>query len=244
MMPIIEYGHTQINYLVRHSKRRQTLEIAVDPDDGVIVTCPTNTPDRQIERELLKRASWILQKLSKMNEIARKPPEREYISGESYYYLGRSYRLKVIRSKAIYPYSIKLVNGRFLVKIPPNSSDTSYELLIPDALRWWYVKHAEAKLPERVDLYASKMGLFPSGIVIKDQMKRWGSCTKDGIINLNWKIVMAPISIIDYVIVHELSHLEEPNHSKQFWNRVRSILPDYMQRKEWLRINGSTLTIS
>jgi predicted metal-dependent hydrolase len=87
------------------------------------------------------------------------------------------------------------------------------------------------------------MDLKPSGAVVKEQKLRWGSCTSMGIINLNWRLFLAPMRIIDYVIVHELAHLRYHNHSKDFWNLVRSIIPDYEERKEWLRVNGPTLII-
>lgn len=87
------------------------------------------------------------------------------------------------------------------------------------------------------------MGVTLNDVQLKEQRMRWGSCTSEGNIYLNWRIIMSPMSIIDYVLVHELAHLRYMNHSNDYWNFVRSILPDYEQRKDWLRVNGPTLTL-
>lgn len=107
----------------------------------------------------------------------------------------------------------------------------------------WYIHHGHKKVEERLDIYCPKMEVQPSNIVIKEQHKRWGSCTKEGAIYLNWQIMMAPMPVVDYVLVHELAHLKHMDHSTEYWRFVRSILPDYEQRKEWLRINGPTLNL-
>ena len=209
----------------------------------MIITCPSDITDGKIERIVLKKAPWILQKLKRMEDTIAKPPEREYVSGETYYYLGRGYRLKIFEDESVHPYEVKLRNGRFRVRIPPINSEQPREILVPSALRWWFHKKAEKRLEERVEFYTSKVGAEPAGLVVKNQMKRWGTCTKDDIIYLNWRIIMAPLSIVDYVVVHELVHLSMKDHSTEFWSKLRSILPDYERRKEWLRINGPTLQI-
>ena len=94
---------------------------------------------------------------------------------------------------------------------------------------------------ERVELYSPRAGNEPPGVIAKNQLKRWGSCTKDGNLNLNWKIIMAPMSVVDYVVDHELVHLGVQDHSREFWQKMRVVLPDYERRKEWLRIHGPTL---
>jgi len=209
----------------------------------VIITCPADISEDKIERIVLKKAPWILQKLKRVGETTAKPPEREYVSGETYYYLGRGYRLKVIEDASIHPYEVKLRNGRFQVRIPPISSEYPREILVPSALRWWFQKKAEKRLEERVERFSSKIGVEPAGLVVKNQMKRWGTCTKENLLYLNWKIIMAPMSIVDYIVVHELVHLNTKDHSPDFWLKIRAILPDYERRKEWLRINGPTLEL-
>ena len=104
-------------------------------------------------------------------------------------------------------------------------------------------RSAEKRLNERVSAYTSKVSVEPKAVVVKNQMKRWGSCTSEGTLYLNWRIIMAPMSVVDYVIVHELTHMQTPDHSSAFWKDVSKVLPDYERRKEWLRVNGPTLQI-
>lgn len=209
----------------------------------MIITCPSDVPDEKIERIVLKKGPWILQKLKRMDDTIAKPPEREYVSGETYYYLGRGYRLKVFEDESVHPFKVKLRNGRFRVRIPPITSEQPREILVPSALRWWFQKKAQQRLRERIEFYSSRVGTEPAGLVVKNQMKRWGTCTKDDIIYLNWRVIMAPMSVIDYVVTHELVHLSLKDHSSHFWLKLRAILPDYERRKEWLRINGPSLQI-
>jgi predicted metal-dependent hydrolase len=242
-IPSVAYGTSKIEYSVNRSRQRNTAEVAVDPKEGVIVTCPQETSDDQVEKIVLKKAPWIISKMKRLGEVAAEPPEREYVSGETYYYLGRGYRLKVIEDESVYPYEVKLKGGRFEVRIPPISDEHPREIMVPSALTSWFINKAENRLRQRVDQYSPKVGVEPEGIIVKNQMKRWGSCTKDQVLNLNFRIVMAPMSVIDYVVVHELIHLIVDDHSNEFWDKMRAILPDYERRKEWLRIEGPNLTL-
>jgi predicted metal-dependent hydrolase len=242
-IPTVNYGKSEIEYSIKRSRKRTTADVAIDARNGVVVTCPPELLEEQIHNVVVKKAPWILQKLKRVGEVVAKPPEREYVSGETYYYLGRGYRLKVIEDSSVDPFEIKLKQGRFQVRISPISERTPRHHIIPDALHWWYVRKAGPILRERVKTYASRVGSEPTGVIVKNQMKRWGSCTKYRVINLNYRIIMAPMSVIDYVVVHELVHLMIDDHSSEFWDRLRTVIPDFERRKEWLRINGPTLTI-
>ncbi|MFW9890212.1 MAG: M48 family metallopeptidase [Candidatus Thorarchaeota archaeon] len=242
-MPSVVYGTSRIGYSINRSRQRTTAEVAVDPKKGVVVTCPQDTSADQIEKIVLKKAPWILRKMKRLEEVAAEPPEREYVSGEAYYYLGRGYRLKVIEDETVYPYEAKLKAGRFLVRIPQNSDMHPREVMVSSALKSWFLGKAENRLRKRVDLYSPKVGVEPKGIIVKNQMKRWGTCTKDKVLYLNFRIIMAPMSVIDYVVVHELTHMNVNDHSIEFWNNIRAVLPDYERRKDWLRINGPSLII-
>lgn len=242
-IPTVTFGETQIEYLIRRSDQRATADVAIDPKEGVIVTCPSGLPESQIEEIIVKKAPWILRKLKRVEEVVAEPPKREYVSGETYYYLGRGYRLKVIKDPSLIPFTIKLKQGRFEVRVPEVLGEDARRLRVRDALQWWFKEKAKSKLHERIKLYERKVGNKPNEIVVKNQMKRWGSCTKDGRVSLNYRIIMAPMSIVDYVVTHELVHLTIDDHSKEFWDRLRVVIPDYMRRKELLRINGPTLII-
>jgi predicted metal-dependent hydrolase len=107
----------------------------------------------------------------------------------------------------------------------------------------WYREHADKKVKERVEKYKNMIGVNPNRVRVKKQKKRWGSCSSRGNLNFNWKLIMAPMEIIDYLVVHEMAHLIYPNHSRDYWELVETIIPDYKERQEWLRINGNRLTI-
>ena len=242
-IPSVTYGTTEIEYSVKRSQQRNSAEVALDPEHGVVVTCPNDLDDNRIENLVIKKAPWILQKMKQTREGVVKPSVREYVSGETYYYLGRRYRLKVIEDDSVEPYDVKLKEGRLRVRVPKFSEERLREIVVPNALRRWFNSRAEARLNERVKLYSNKVGVKPKKIVVKNQMKRWGSCTKDGIVHLNWRIIMAPMSVVDYVVVHELIHVDIERHSNDFWKKLQVILPDYERRKEWLRVNGPNLTL-
>ncbi|MGC1122761.1 MAG: SprT family zinc-dependent metalloprotease [Candidatus Methanofastidiosia archaeon] len=235
----VMYRSQRIDYHVVESNRK-TVSLFVDPREGVIVKAPQKVDISQIREIIMKKAPWILEKLKGVEEMVRVPPEKEFVSGESFPYLGRNYRLKIEKegSKS----GMSLVGGRFVISVNPSLDYEKQVKIVRTALTKWYKEHAEVRLTERVDMYASKVDTYPSKIVVKNQAKRWGSCTKNGSVNFNWKIVMAPMSVVDYVVVHELCHLRESSHSSRFWILLRSALPDYEKRRDWLRINGRRLS--
>jgi predicted metal-dependent hydrolase len=176
------------------------------------------------------------------NEIKLLSSSKEFLSGEKFPYLGRHYRLKVTVDEKIHEVKLSFQKGLFSVNIPKNWDTAQRQQHLNELFRQWYYTHGQSKLEERLKLYSPKMECFPSKLVIKEQQMRWGSCTKNGTVNINWLILMAPMRIVDYVLVHELAHLKHPDHSTAFWLTLQSVLPDYESRKEWLRINGPTLT--
>jgi predicted metal-dependent hydrolase len=191
---------------------------------------------------LRRKAPWILRKLTEFREIYPQTTHHEFISGEKFPYLGRQYRLKLLAVDSS-DESLIFHNGRFIAAVPQTSSPTWREEHLRQAFRDWYITHGTIKVQRRLKLFAPRFGVSPSKIVVKDQQARWGSCTKNGSINVNWRILMAPMRIVDYVIVHELGHMIHADHSTEFWTTVSSVLPDYDERKEWLRIHGATLVL-
>ncbi len=185
-----------------------------------------------------KKARWILEKKEQVESNRHSNPTKEFVSGESFPYLGKYYRLKVMKSFTETEEKCRLVNGRFLVEVNGKSGGEHGRTAIKKALMEWYFQHAEEKIGERASRFARLIGKWPASINIKNQEKRWGSCSRTGIIRFNWKIIMAPISIMDYVIVHELCHLIHPHHSPHFWQKVQSVIPDYKIKRDWLKENS------
>ena len=243
-MGIIELGSKKIKYEVIRSDRK-TLGINIEPDRGVIVRSPHNVSERKIKEVVEDKSSWILKKLKKVGEIKPPPGPREYLSGEKLSYLGRRYRLKVIPVAGIKKVRVKLYQGKFNIDYPAELEEKEEERKekIRKQLISWYREHASKKIKERVEKYKGKVGVEPNKVKVKKQKKRWGSCSSKGNLNINWRIIMAPMSIVDYIVVHELVHLKHSNHSKDFWQLVETILPDYQERKEWLRVNGRRLEV-
>ncbi|MFD2171025.1 M48 family metallopeptidase [Tumebacillus lipolyticus] len=242
-MPTIKYGTTSIDYRIRYSPSKKEVTISIDWITGVSVVVPENIDQERIQSALQRKAPWILRKLVELREIKSLSTHHEFISGEKFPYLGRQYRLKVIAAEDISDVSLAFQNGRFIASVPRLSTPAWRQERLRVAFRDWYITHGYNKVQQRIKRFAPRLGVNPSKIVIKEQQARWGSCTKNGTININWRILMAPMRIVDYVIVHELGHMIHPDHSSDFWTVVASIMPDYDQRKDWLRVHGATLEL-
>jgi len=212
--------------------------IHVSPNALVTVLVPQYLDEEKIRMIVQKRAHWIIERQEQIKKNKDSNSVKEFVSGESFPYLGKYYRLKVMKSTTDTEEKCRLVGGRLVVEVNAKSDSENDRKAIKAALMDWYLQHAEEKIKERVSRFARLIGKRPNSTKIKNQEKRWGSCSRTGIIRFNWKIIMAPISIMDYVIVHELCHLFYPHHSPQFWQRVQSIIPDYKKRQHWLKENS------
>jgi hypothetical protein len=208
---------------VIRTNRRKTATLNV-VEGKVSVVVPKSTSKNKVEA-LLHRE--------------HPPPKlKEYVSGECFTYLGRNYRLKVEPGQSK---SVKLKNGRLVVEVPPSVQQR--DRYVQGVLTDWYRAHALEKLRVRVERYAKVVRVKPASVGIKSFKGRWGSCSIKGHMEFNWKIIIAPNHIVDYVVVHELCHLHHHNHSPEFWKCVERVFPDYAESKEWLRVNGRWLTI-
>jgi predicted metal-dependent hydrolase len=240
-MHSIKFGNQTIPYTLKNSHRRKTLSISVD-QHGVSVISPSEVAQETIELTLHKKAPWIIKQLTDFDEMNTKTKKRAFLSGEKLMYLGRNYRLKVIKTNCTEP-TFRFYQGGFAAELPMECKEEEHRELIYPLYIEWIKNRAKVFAAERIKRFSIKLQKEPNKIMIKDQEQRWGSCTPAGNILLNWRIFLAPVSIIDYVLAHELVHLKHMNHSKEYWETLRMLLPDYDQRKEWLRINGGTLNI-
>jgi predicted metal-dependent hydrolase len=227
-------GNGFIAEVIRTS-RIKTADVRVE-EGTVSVVVPMELAQDRICKILTDKNQWIKHKMI-LHREAMPVSAKEYVSGESFSYLGRNYRLKVNRWHFK---PVKLVQGRLVVTVP-QGTDQPY--MVRNALVRWYKSHAESKLQEKVARYAEVVGVEPLGMGIKTFKSRWGSCSVKGKIDFNWKIIMAPNRIVDYVVVHELCHLKHHDHSPQFWKLVERVVPDYLECKNWLKANGAGLVI-
>ncbi|MFP5302393.1 SprT family zinc-dependent metalloprotease [Cobetia sp. SIMBA_158] len=219
-----------LSFEVRESSRRKTLAITVERDGELVIAAPTGT-DTELVREFVgEKRLWIYQKLSQKAEKRRCLPQKEYVNGEGFLYLGRSYRLKRVPPAASSA-PLKLAAGRFLLR----------EDALPDAREHfihWYTSRAQDWLTRKVEEHAQRMGVSPAGVKVQDLGYRWGSCGKGNRVYFHWKTILLPRHIAEYVVVHELVHLYEPHHTPAFWRRLERAMPDYEQRKSWLARHG------
>jgi len=233
-MNYVSYGSRRIAYRVKVGKRKKTVAISINPNAQVVISVPSFLTQEAVRDLVRKKARWIFSKQDYFKNTARLFPKKELVSGEELMFLGRRYRLKIKRLETKEaPLAAERTGRRILVTAPQDLGEE--KRAIRDALIAWFVPEAEKIIQQRVKRYSVRLGIQPKEVIIKNQERRWGSCSKSGVVRLNWKIIMAPISVVDYVIVHELCHLRVTNHSQEFWNLVSSVLPDYELRRDWLK---------
>ena len=215
--------------------RRKTASIYIERDGQVSVLVPDKLTDRQIEDLLESKRKWIYRNLAEWQDLNARKVHRDYVNGEGFLYLGRSYRLKLVSDLAE---PLMLKDGYFCLRTTNGS--------LPDAdaaFKAFYREKGTVRIPPRVAYYQAKMDVEPKAVKVLDLKHRWASCSPGGNLNFHWKCMMAPLTILDYIVVHELAHLIYPNHTKAFWNEVDKVMPDFQERKEWLRVNGAGMDL-
>jgi predicted metal-dependent hydrolase len=222
---------TELNYSIVRSPKRKTLTISVERDRSVVIRAPQEMPDDEVRRLVDAKRQWVLEKLRDPRKYKqRQPPGKEVVNGESAPFLGRDYRIEVAHTKS----GDVEFSGMFLV--PPDRQARRREVL-----REWYIREAKHKILGRVEQFAHELGVQFAAARIVENRYRWGSCTAADNVSFNWRLIKAPIFVIDYVIVHELAHLIEPSHNAAFWSIVRAKTPTMEKAKSWLREHGQVL---
>lgn len=221
-----------LNYKVIHSSRRKTLTITVERDRSIVVKAPTGTDPKKIRKILESKKQWLYKKINheQKYQLPLHPPGKELVNGESMPYLGRYYRLELVDNET----EVKLINNRF--QVPKNQSKKRGEVF-----KNWYIQKAKENILSRVNIYAQRLGVTFNEAKITDSKYRWGSCTLKDNITFNWRLIKAPMFVIDYVVVHELAHLLEANHTARFWNIIKSQIANMERAKKWLKDNGHLL---
>jgi predicted metal-dependent hydrolase len=230
----IQLGNKQINYEIVRGDRKKTVAIHVGPD-AITVRAPKQLGQDRIIAIMKKKAGVIIDRQERIRRESSCHPPKEFVSGESFPYLGKQYRLKIIKSVNGLNNKCHLINGRLQVEINKNLEGEKARDAVKEALTNWYKIHATEKINDRLPHLAKKLGRKPTAVQIKDQKRRWASCSRTGVIRFNWKIIAAPVSVLDYLIVHELCHLFYQNHSISYWAKVRTIIPDFRRSRTWLK---------
>jgi predicted metal-dependent hydrolase len=226
--------YKDIAYALTRSTRK-TVAIAVERNGQVVVRAPNTLSDRQIEAVIERKRGWIYRHLAQWYDLNTTRVTREYVNGEGFLYLGRSYRLKLVEDQDV---PLLLKDGYFCLR-----SDYGDAPLADVAFRAFYRQKGVQRIGERVWAYQTKLGVQPNTVRVIELKYRWASCSAQGRLNFHWKCMMAPLTVLDYIIVHELAHMLHANHSASFWNAVDKVLPDYRERKAWLRVNGAGMEL-
>ena len=215
---------------VRESSRRKSLEITVDREGELVIAAPSGTEEQLLRDFVSEKRYWIYQKLAQKAENRRGLPRKEFVNGEGFLYLGRSYRLKQVANDA-QEGPLKLTAGRFQLR--EDALDNASEHFVR-----WYTARATDWLTAKVKEHAKRLHVEPAGVKVQDLGYRWGSCGKGNRVYFHWKTILLPRHIAEYVVVHELVHLHEPHHTPAFWRSLERAMPDYEQRKSWLARHG------
>lgn len=219
----------EVSEIIR--SQRRTLALIVKPDGTLIVRAPRKASAKSIREFVEKNIEWIHKKQAQVRSFVPQAPKR-YVQGEHFLYLGSSYPLEIVPDLK----PVLQLNGGF--KLAEHAKD----LAVVEFERWYRVQAKEI-LKERVDFFARQYGFHYTGLKINAARTRWGSCSAKRSLNFSWRLIMAPMKSVDYVVLHELVHTVIHNHSRQFWNKVEKIMPDYKVHRQWLKKHGPELML-
>ncbi len=219
----------EINQLIR--SRRRTIALIVERDGSLTVRAPKRAALKDIQFFIQQKADWIIRTREKLKSTVE-PAKKQYVEGEKFPFLGNEYELKLVRPQRP---ALKFDQGFYLGRTAQKRGEALF-------MRW-YKGRAFLVISERVNLFAARYGFLPKQVRITSAKTRWGSCSPDGTLNFTWRLVMAPLDVIDYVVAHELAHLRVKSHSRRFWKAVEGIFPDHKAQRKWLREHGERLTL-
>jgi predicted metal-dependent hydrolase len=220
----------KISQIIRTARRSVALQI--NREANLIIRAPLHATEDYISHVVDQKRNWITKKIAQISRDRQLFKPKAFITGESFLYLGNNYKLFVLDNQNI---PLFFNWGFFLSSKCQHKAKSIF-------LRW-YKEQARSKITELANQYAAKTGLKYNNLRINSAETRWGSCSRKGNLNFCWRLVMAPLPVVDYVVAHEISHLEHPNHSKKFWNKVAELAPEYKQHRKWLRQNDYLLAL-
>ena len=231
----------RLEYRLRRSNRK-SVGISVERDGTIMVTVPHKAELIDIEKFVSEKRIWIYQKLAQKKALNREGPKREFVNGQGFLYLGKSYRLKLNNDAGIR-------SGRSSRMAPLRLWHGYFELVETEKAKArnhfisWYRKQIKKQLKERIPRYDKRIGVKVKDVRILDLGHRWASCGKNGSINFNWRSVMAPVWVFDYILVHELVHMIERGHTDRFWRLVSRVIPVFEDYARWLNEIGADLDL-
>jgi predicted metal-dependent hydrolase len=223
-----------ISYIVKRSANAKHIRLEVRSETGLTVVIPKSYNARYIPDLLEAKRGWILSKLAKYDQLRSHRTENELKSGDTLTYLGQHLEVVVQQNHGSGD-SVRLERNKLIVVLRAENGRLDL------ALERWYRMQAADLIRGKVERASAHLGLTYNRVIIRGQKTRWGSCSHKGNLSFNWKLIMAPEPVIDYVIIHELAHLREMNHTKRFWGLVAEHCPQWREHKKWLRDHGAEL---
>jgi predicted metal-dependent hydrolase len=212
--------------------RRRTIALRIERDGSLTVRAPLRATEKDIFPILEQHQIWIRKTQEKMRARSLLFVEKTYTEGDSFWYLGQQYPLHLVNgARRLLEFKEQFILDRRALANPQ------------EVFKNWYRKQAQAILSARVAEYAAKYGFSYRQVKITSARTRWGSCNSKGTLSFPWRLVMAPLPVIDYVVVHELVHTREHNHGPHFWQKVAAIVPDFQTKRKWLDDHSVELTL-
>lgn len=227
---------SELSYrLIKSRKRKKTLSLTITETGDIVVQAPYHMPVGEIDAFFKRKKHWIEDKLRQLQERPSAPLSGSLTNSRSLLFQGKAYPL-VLKSDGLPAELFTFIDGRFNL----NSRILHHRKAI---VRAWYEGQARAYFPQRVTHYGTLFGLQASGIRISRAQSRWGSCSPKNVLAFTWRLMMAPPPVIDYVVIHELAHIREKNHSRSFWSLVAAMMPEYAAHRQWLKTHGHQLLL-
>ena len=230
-----------LQYTLKRTNRKK-IGISIERDGAIIVRAPLQTEFDEVEKFVADKCIWIYQKLAVKKTLNRKKPKREFVNGQGFLYLGKSYRLKLEKDakieseKSAQATPLRLWHGYFELAESESANARNHFIL-------WYKKQINKQIKARIPRYDKRIGVTVKDVRVSDLGHRWASCNRNGVISFNWRAVMAPVWVFDYILVHEMVHLIERGHTGRFWRLISRVIPDYEKHALWLNENGPDLDL-
>ncbi|WP_261369186.1 M48 family metallopeptidase [Yersinia mollaretii] len=224
--------YKDIKYSLKQSKRKTT-SIFIERDGGITLLAPESYDIEKIESILEEKRSWIYRNQAEWEDLNRTKINREFVSGEGFLYLGSNYRLKLVDEQKE---DLILKSGYFLMR--RDKAGYGSELF-----KQFYRTKGLSRICKRVEHFAPKLGVDYRAVRVMELQHHWASCSPKGDLNFHWRCLMAPLAVLDYIVVHELAHRIHRNHNAAFWNLVDKIMPDYQKHVSWLKHNGAGMDL-
>lgn len=237
MIQTQEFNFRQWSVTVERKAFRRKLTISLKPGKPIMVKASLRTPMSMIEAFLLEKERWIEKHMSQFEKQLLEFPDKKLVQAETFPFLGEQLTLRFVLTplkQVFFSKHEKFLNMHLPESLWNEITEEEVQEYFPK-LQKFYQQEAEKLVHERIQIWAEQMQLFPKSVKLRNQKSRWGSCSSRGSIQINWRLIGAPIHVIDYILIHELAHLQHMNHSERFWNLVRQHCPEFEEAEKWLK---------